>query len=694
MPSAPSGRYQSRLFNFLNRQSQRLADRLDSTVRHLKVAAVWGAQILLYPMYLMVQAGLAAGRQISTSARERFPQLQTATEEESQDNPPTSDTPIQRVLEELQSLEFQGQKLAEGLLGEGEAIAFGAGLSPIALKVENLQYYLEPCNLQLVPPANLQLVPSSKQYPTNETDLSETADEITNHKNETDLSETADQITKQRCLIRGVGSLLETRTLVLVTRENQILDILTQEQQQKLSAKIILGVADLRRQWRLAQEKASKVVSIRFSGRDNPHVLPPIRVFWELMAWVQTSPVAIAANLFQESTLVQIPSTEPPEIIPLIPTLKLEQLQPVSNQETTTNVQIPQQALAFLDNTFAELESHQLIPGTEAVVVLGERAQKFIQRLQTQSISSGSGNSAQSLEESQTNTFRIQALIYAAINYFFGKTSSNLPQNDFQGQGEISGKAQGDVNHLSGNDFSALPSGEKNNNLEFVDSVEPDPWLNWSDLYGNSETANQVQVSTSGTPLVKGKSSTAKIQLPEAFNSKTPVKPGNSTWGFLKRNFSFLQVPGKLAVPSTDEPKIEDTTLEVPTGKLTVRTETPPLQKQDTNRDIAVTKKQVKSPVPQRQKSTVTAPVKKTAVSSSSNKSIAQKKVETTSITTPSQADPETNLEPAHDWIETKATPSGYVKHPLEQILEWLDAAILWLEELFVKVWRWMHRRF
>lgn len=581
MPSVPSGRYQSRLFNFLNRQSQKLADRLDSTVRHLKVAAVWGAQILLYPMYLMVQAGLAVGRQISTSARERFPQLQTSAKQEFQETATTSDTPIQRVLEELQSLEFQGQKLPEGLLGEGEAIAF---------ELESFQYYLEPCNLQLVPPSNLQLVPSSNLKPANETDLSETTHEIT----------------AQRCLIRGVGSLLETRTLVLVTAENQILDILTQEQQQKLAAKIILGVADLRRQWRIAEEKASKVVSIRFSGRDNPHVLPPIRVFWQLMAWVQTSPVAIAANLFQESTLVPLPSREPPEIIPLIPTPKLEQLQPVSNSQTTTNVQIPQQALAFLDNTFAELESHQLIPGTEAVVVLGERAQKLLQRLQTQSISSG--NSAESLEESQTNKFRIQALIYAAINYFFGKVSSNLPQNDSQEQGVISGKAQGDANHLSGNNFSALPPGSKTNNLELADSIEPDPWLSWDDLYGNPET--------------------------------------------------------------------------------------PLLQQQDINRDITVTKKQVKSPVPQKQKGTIAPPTKKSAVPSSPTKSLAQKKVETTSITTPSKVDPETNLEPAHDWIETKATPSGYVKHPLVQILECLDAAILWLEELFVKVWRWLRRRF
>ena len=43
-------------------------------------------------------------------------------------------------------------------------------------------------------------------------------------------------------------------------------------------------------------------------------------------------------------------------------------------------------------------------------------------------------------------------------------------------------------------------------------------------------------------------------------------------------------------------------------------------------------------------------------------------------------------LEHNPDWIETNATAMGYVKHPLEQLLEWLDLAILWLEDVFSQV--------
>jgi len=35
----------------------------------------------------------------------------------------------------------------------------------------------------------------------------------------------------------------------------------------------------------------------------------------------------------------------------------------------------------------------------------------------------------------------------------------------------------------------------------------------------------------------------------------------------------------------------------------------------------------------------------------------------------------------------------GYVKHPLEQLLEWLDLAILWVENVLVKFWHWWQQR-
>ena len=52
--SSSRGPYKSRLFTNLNRQSQRLRDRLGETVRHLRVAAEWGVQALIYPFYWLL----------------------------------------------------------------------------------------------------------------------------------------------------------------------------------------------------------------------------------------------------------------------------------------------------------------------------------------------------------------------------------------------------------------------------------------------------------------------------------------------------------------------------------------------------------------------------------------------------------------------------------------------------------------
>ncbi|MEI6444631.1 MAG: hypothetical protein WCO29_16215 [Nostocales cyanobacterium ELA583] len=38
------------------------------------------------------------------------------------------------------------------------------------------------------------------------------------------------------------------------------------------------------------------------------------------------------------------------------------------------------------------------------------------------------------------------------------------------------------------------------------------------------------------------------------------------------------------------------------------------------------------------------------------------------------------------DWIDISATSLGYEKHPLEQILEWLDQSILWIEQIFTNI--------
>ncbi len=56
---------------------------------------------------------------------------------------------------------------------------------------------------------------------------------------------------------------------------------------------------------------------------------------------------------------------------------------------------------------------------------------------------------------------------------------------------------------------------------------------------------------------------------------------------------------------------------------------------------------------------------------------------------------PQNSSLPEHtpDWIDTQAENVGYVKHPLEVALEWLDAILIWVEAVGIAVWKLIHRR-
>ncbi|MCA1990620.1 MAG: hypothetical protein LDL41_01030 [Coleofasciculus sp. S288] len=702
MSPASTGRYQSRLFNFLNRQSIRLTDQFNRTVRHIKVAATWGTQILLYPVYLLVQAGLSAGRQLSSAAQTGSTPLKAFSHSQPQETAPTVDTPIQRVLEDVSILELPIASLKEQLNVE-------------KLEGWNVQNNLPSC----LPATQTNLQPAN---PPSETPLH--------------LNQTEQELSHEHCLVRGVATLLTTRTLVLVTVQNQVLDILTPEQQQKLSARIIWEVSDFLHQRRLVQVSERQVVPHRLANLDRPRVFLPVRLFWQVMAWVQTSPVAIAANLFQECTLVHHKPMNGG-------TLDSWNIQNnlLTYQPTTLQPSNPLQGvLDLLDHTAAELESHQLVPGTEGAIVLYERAtqalrdrtQKLRQHLQPPFVTPG--RPGDSLETSQTNPFRIQALIYAAINYFFGRHASNLPGIDSPEQLTIPANPQ--------------------------------------------ETAHPHQLaglnSTSLPPLVNGKNSESQTQLPEALNSKIPAMPGNSVWGVFKRYLSFKPSPGKLSEhPPTSvgttanlTPQFADTTSTSPVTKASQANSfriqalihaainyffgrsssnlpstgsqeqsaisadpqgtfhqisghdsasLPPVT--STHSDLAddieadpwlswddlfsnpiaqtssktgeltlqFHKRQGETTATKRQ-----TPSSKLVSSPNTNKSLGT--TTTAAITNPSAPSSDAHLDPAPDWIETEASPVGYVKHPLEQILAWLDLTMLWIEELVVKVWRWLTR--
>ena len=310
---SPPGRYQSNLFNFLSRQSMNLRDRSNQTWRQMKLAAVWGVQILLYPIYVGFQATRLAGKQLRQTARQVLPKLKAVA----QTIQPVqksefllSDTPIQRSLQWLDrlTLSLPIDRLAMQLDPQDPSapgVLVVVGGSAI-LGTSHTDSLLEPGQVKLQiagfdPGRNLA--------------LNSAADLVLSKTAQIDQSASG-AIARSIQPIQGLASLLTSRNLVLVTIENQLLDVLSLEQQAILQRRILGEIASYWRQQRslTAQTDQHLLVDTFLPlPTERTQALPPIRAIWQVMSWMQTSAVAIAANLFQEAYLLPAASLDEPQ---------------------------------------------------------------------------------------------------------------------------------------------------------------------------------------------------------------------------------------------------------------------------------------------------------------------------------------------------------------------------------------------
>ena len=311
---SPPGRYQSNLFNFLSRQSMNLRDRSNQTWRQMKLAAVWGVQILLYPLYVGFQAARLVGKQLRQTARQVLPKLkavaQTIQPVEKSDFL-LSDTPIQRSLQLLDRLTLslpldrlamqldpQDPSAPGVLVVVGGSAIVGSGSKPEQVGLEIVGFS---------PAAHHLALPQTAQ-------ISQAA------------SHTLARSIKP---IQGLASLLTSRNLVLVTTENQLLDVLSLEQQAMLQRRIVGEIASYWRQQRSLAAQTGQfrpfVDSFLPLPAERTQALPPIRAIWQVMGWMQTSTVAIAANLFQEAYLLPAAPTAEPQLPGAIAALRSAQ---------------------------------------------------------------------------------------------------------------------------------------------------------------------------------------------------------------------------------------------------------------------------------------------------------------------------------------------------------------------------------
>jgi hypothetical protein len=473
MPTKFPGRYQSRLFSYLNRQYIRWSDRRDRAIRHGQVATTWGAQVLLYPVFMLFQSTQLAGKRL-----QQFLGLSNSP-------PPTqlppSDMPVRRVLEVAESFYLPGVQANKAALTENA--------KPISFQVKG--------------------------------------------------SENPSPIT-------GIATQQEQRHLVLVNDENEILDILTPEQQQQLNEQIIFEVESYLQQ-RHSIDQVEETSSITLAPPEEPANIAPGGLLQNAIDWVKTGPVATVVNLLQSEN---------------------QQLNQFENRRQQLKAKSEE-----LKHRHEELTHKIHLNSDESKPDLISSIDRAIAQIETGKITQSVVHSAQKLlHQVKTRLLNPQTAVSEDIE---------------------------------------------------------DPWLTTNDLFGKPQPNNNR--------ILAQKNPASAVALPPS--TLTDIPRVNSIQNLIKRHLQ-------------------------PKQALAVR----PQQQSD----LAVHQKSPKeiTKVPD-------------SVSSLNTTSTSQKSVASTRVA----ANPETA------WIETEAKPVGYVKHPLEQILEWLDRAMVWLEDLLIKAWEWLEQQ-
>ena len=597
------GPYQSRLLNFLVPQYRRLKEKGDRAIRQVKVALSWTAQVVIYPVYLLLQTTRLAAHKLGQAVKAQLPHEEA----------PDVDGPIQELLLAVLPSE-------EGLVLTPDV------LEPQSPKPNVPQHWDKIVN-------NGPLVSQSQQ------DIAYT------------LPKTAPPPADPRGgykgqVIRGLATELTSKNMVLVTADNQELDIFTQQQQKEIQQLIIWQLAKYRRHQR--QLAAGKRPPSWGKLVKSKTTLLPIRLLGQVMAWAQKGTVARTIDLFGESSLVHQPS---------------KSLAPGEPEEI--------EFFSKLDSFIADLERGQISMIREGSTEIEGKIREWTEyQSHTESVTDGKYREKQ----------HIFALIGAAIAYYFGSksedqelpaASSELEVKQLTGKGSEQSFSEGRSR------LQAIKYRAKNlydRQLLRLNKQDGDP----------SPTVYQKEPSQS-------EGNSESVTDGRDREKQNIFAPNVAAIAYL-----FGKKGGEENLAGSAEEKLQELTGSKKSGDARI------------GRERSITGAETAPKTGSEGEDWVTwidvfgRPAEKDpkqAEAGGSGAVIADPVIHLVATTAsggqPDQQDPgdNINIELTPDWIETAATPSGYVKHPLEKILAWLDRGLLWLEERALGIWKWFAKQ-
>jgi hypothetical protein len=187
--------HQSRVFTFIGNRTNQLKNTCAKGLRQLKVVVVWSSQILLYPLHLLAQTKIFQPQIPSPPSSPVLPQ-------------PVPDINIEQALD---LVEVAGHPIQI--------------VDKAPITVDDWSYIDD--SLWNTSYGNTAVKSQEIAY----------------------SPRAASQVTAPKPTIQGLSSLLSDRQLVLVTTTNELLDILTLEQQQEIRRRIGIDLAITWHQW-------------------------------------------------------------------------------------------------------------------------------------------------------------------------------------------------------------------------------------------------------------------------------------------------------------------------------------------------------------------------------------------------------------------------------------------------------------
>ncbi len=519
MSSASKGRYQSRLFNFFHKQSRRFGEGFGRSLRQLQVATSWSLEALSKSIYLLIQkAADSAGTQLPGTAAESKLYLQPSEEL-------CSDAGIVRVVESVET------RYVNSSTNQSTKMVVGA------------------------------------------------SDSLSNQTSEQDARTT---LKCSSAKIQGVASQLSSQNLVLVTSENEILDVLTPSQQQTLENQIISEIANYWRSWRLSQV-------------DGETKLPSkINRFFKRLTSINVNPKKV------------LPALNPRE-------------------GDRKYLQINSATVASLDTVVANLETNALAPVSQAQIIVRQRGGEFIKVVRTRLDIFLYGNKNVTVgkqdvvvDSNLEHPSKIQALITAAFNYFYSKPQDKKIK-------------QAPAKPLLSSTKSKIP--------QLQSKPSADDWLSSADLFGN-ELVGKGFPQLNSRNRILNELEASKEQLNSSTNNKE----------------SSEKLFGRFQMPNWRTLRLKERAGLVQPQKDIVKSEqVASITKASRNSQKIVTNSTLE--LQTRSKGEIAA----------------------------NQTNESTEVEAKPEWIETKAEIVGYQKHPLEQVLAWIDNTMLKIEEAIAK---------